>query len=250
MRDVVQQPRAEELVNIRALNKWYGDFHALCDVELDVVAGETVAICGRSGSGKSTLIRCIAGLEEFQTGELVVHGIALSPQSSLNHRKVSGVGMVFQNFNLFPHMTVMENLTIGPVEVARVSRSEARARAMHQLERLQMGAFADRYPSTLSGGQQQRAAIARSLCLNPRLMLFDEPTSALDPELRSEVRTTINALARDGMTMIIVTHEIELARDVSSRIVWMDDGAVGRTEAGAPPTYSGNGRGGGGLGGA
>ena len=216
----------DEQVSIRALNKWYGDFHVLCDVDLTVQTGETVAIHGRSGSGKSTLIRCIAGLEVFQAGELIVHGVALQSQSAHNYRKVRSVGMVFQGFNLFPHMTVMENLMLGPVDVSRLTRAEAQACALEQLERMQMAAFAHRYPGTLSGGQQQRAAIARTLCMKPRLLLFDEPTSALDPELRTEVRGAITALARDGMTMVIVTHETELAREVATRTIQMDEGAI------------------------
>lgn len=172
------------------------------------------------------MIRCIAGLETFQSGDLIVNGAPLQARFAHNHRRLAGVGMVFQDFNLFPHMTVMENLTIGPVDVSRLERTEARDLAMVQLERMQMSPYADRYPGTLSGGQQQRAAIARALCMKPKLMLFDEPTSALDPELRTEVRATINGLAKDGMTMIIVTHETGLAREVASRTIMMDEGAI------------------------
>ena len=217
---------ANDQVRICALNKWYGSFHALCDVDLAVQSGEIVAICGRSGSGKSTLIRCIAGLETFQSGDLIVNDAPLQARFAHNHRRLAGVGIVFQDFNLFPHMTVMENLTIGPVDVSRLERAEARDLAMAQLDRMQMSPYADRYPGTLSGGQQQRAAIARALCMKPKLMLFDEPTSALDPELRTEVRATINGLAKDGMTMIIVTHETELAREVATRTIMMDEGAI------------------------
>ncbi len=213
-------------VEIRNLNKWYQQYHALRDVNLTVATGESVAICGRSGSGKSTLIRCISGLEPFQVGSLRVGTIDLKPMVNDNHTRVRRVGMVFQNFNLFPHLTVLENATLGPIEVSRMRKRDAQQLAKKHLKRVQMAQFVDRYPSQLSGGQQQRVAIARSLCMNPELMLFDEPTSALDPELKKEVRDVMVGLVNDGMTMIVVTHEVELARAVASRIVMVEEGRL------------------------
>jgi general L-amino acid transport system permease protein len=214
------------IVSISGLNKWYGDFHVLRDIDLAVGKGERIVICGPSGSGKSTLIRCINALEEFQEGEIVVDGIDLGP----NLRRVDDVrrevGMVFQSFNLFPHLTVLENCTLAPIWVRHVPQKEAEATAMKYLERVKIPHQANKYPGQMSGGQQQRVAIARALTMNPKVMLFDEPTSALDPEMVKEVLDTMVDLAREGMTMLVVTHEMGFAREVANRIVFMDAGQI------------------------
>ena len=214
------------LIEIRGVSKHFGDFQALKDVSLDVKLGERVVICGPSGSGKSTLIRCINRLEAHEAGEIVVDGVTLT-QSQDSLDKIRGtVGMVFQQFNLFPHLTVLENLTLGPRRVLGLSEDEAKARAMLYLKRVQIPDQADKLPRQLSGGQQQRVAIARSLCMEPRIMLFDEPTSALDPEMIAEVLDVMTELATSGMTMIVVTHEMGFARRVADKMVFMDKGEI------------------------
>src|SRR5271170_4401649 len=217
---------ANSIVNIADLNKWFGDFHVLRDINLDVGRGERIVICGPSGSGKSTLIRCINALEEFQEGRIVVDGIELGP--SLRHvddvRRE--VGMVFQQFNLFPHLTVLENCTLAPIWVRHVPRKDAEALAMNYLARVKIPDQAGKYPARLSGGQQQRVAIARALCMNPNIMLFDEPTSALDPEMVKEVLDTMVELASDGITMLVVSHEMGFARQVADRVILMADGQI------------------------
>ena len=214
------------LIEMRGVSKHFGDFQALKDVSLDVKLGERVVICGPSGSGKSTLIRCINRLEAHEAGKIVVDGVTLT-QSQDSLDKIRGtVGMVFQQFNLFPHLTVLENLTLGPRRVLGLSEDEAKARAMLHLERVQIPDQADKLPRQLSGGQQQRVAIARSLCMEPRIMLFDEPTSALDPEMIAEVLDVMTELATSGMTMIVVTHEMGFARRVADKMVFMDKGEI------------------------
>ncbi len=210
---------ANSIVNIAGLNKWYGDFHVLRDINLDVGKGERIVICGPSGSGKSTLIRCINALEEFQEGQIVV-------------------GMVFQSFNLFPHLTVLENCTLAPIWVRNIPKKEAEAAAMKYLERVKIPHQANKYPGQMSGGQQQRVAIARALTMNPKVMLFDEPTSALDPEMVKEVLDTMVDLANEGMTMLVVTHEMGFAREVADRIVFMDAGQI--IEANTPKNFFAN----------
>ena len=214
------------LIEMRGVSKHFGDFQALKDVTLDVKLGERVVICGPSGSGKSTLICCINRLEAHELGEIVVDGVTLT-QSQDSLDKIRGtVGMVFQQFNLFPHLTVLENLTLGPRRVLGLSEDEAKARAMLYLKRVQIPDQADKLPRQLSGGQQQRVAIARSLCMEPRIMLFDEPTSALDPEMIAEVLDVMTELATSGMTMIVVTHEMGFARRVADKMVFMDKGEI------------------------
>jgi len=229
---------ANPIVGIAGLNKWYGDFHVLRDIDLDVAKGERIVICGPSGSGKSTLIRCINALEEFQEGRIVVDGIELGP----NLRRVDDVrrevGMVFQSFNLFPHLTVLENCTLAPIWVRNIPKKDAEAAAMKYLERVKIPQQANKYPGQLSGGQQQRVAIARALTMNPKVMLFDEPTSALDPEMVKEVLDTMVDLANEGMTMLVVTHEMGFAREVADRIVFMDDGQI--IEANTPEKFFAN----------
>src|SRR6195256_4468365 len=209
------------IVKINGLNKWYGDFHVLRDINLDVAKGERIVICGPSGSGKSTLIRCINALEEFQEGEIIVDGIELGPNLRRVDEVRREVGMVFQSFNLFPHLTVLENCTLAPIWVRNIPQKDAEATAMKYLERVKIPHQASKYPGQMSGGQQQRVAIARALTMNPKMMLFDEPTSALDPELVDEVLQAIQQLAHDGMTMIVVTHEMGFAREVADTVVFM-----------------------------
>ena len=218
-----------ELVDV---NKWYGTFHALKDFNLEVGSGEKVVICGPSGSGKSTVVRCINQLERHQKGTIRIDGVELTddPKSVATIR--SEVGMVFQQFNLFPHLTVLENLTLGPIKARGLNRRDAEERARHYLERVHIPDQADKYPIQLSGGQQQRVAIARSLCMEPRVLLFDEPTSALDPEMISEVLDVMVDLAEDGMTMVVVTHEMGFARKVADNMIFMDDGET--VERGKP----------------
>ncbi|EJN6958732.1 amino acid ABC transporter ATP-binding protein [Photobacterium damselae] len=207
-----------------SIDKWYGDFHALKNINLSIEKGEKLVVCGPSGSGKSTLIRCINGLEQFDSGTLTVVGEPLTPQHL--HSIRGQVGMVFQHFNLFPHMTVLENLTLAPIKVLKLTKKEAEQRALHFLDRVQIAHQADKYPSQLSGGQQQRVAIARSLCMKPDILLFDEPTSALDPEMISEVLDVMKSLADEGITMVCVTHEMGFARQVADRVVFMDEGEI------------------------
>jgi len=217
---------AEPIIVFDKLNKWYDDFHVLKDIDLTVAAGEKIVVCGPSGSGKSTLIRCVNRLEEHQEGRLVVDGVELGDDLKAIDQVRRKVGMVFQQFNLFPHMTVLENLTLAPVYVARKPKAEAEAHAMKQLERVRIAEQAHKYPLQLSGGQQQRVAIARALCLTPKIMLFDEPTSALDPEMINEVLEVMIELAGQGMTMVCVTHEMGFAKAVADRVVFMDHGQV------------------------
>ena len=222
----------ENAIEFADVNKWFGDYHALRDVNLTVPFGQKVVICGPSGSGKSTLVRCINRLEAHQSGRITVDGIELTDDASSIALIRSEIGMVFQQFNLFPHLTVLQNLTLGPMKARGLSRGEAEERAMKYLERVQIPEQAGKKPGQLSGGQQQRVAIARSLCMEPKLMLFDEPTSALDPEMIAEVLDVILGLANDGMTMIVVTHEMGFARKAADRMVFMDHGEILET---APP---------------
>ncbi len=216
----------EIAVELRAVNKWYGEFHVLKNLNLDVRRGERIVICGPSGSGKSTLIRCINRLEEHQTGQIFVDGIELTNDiKNIDHIRRE-VGMVFQHFNLFPHLTVLENCCLAPMWVRKMPRKEAEATAMEYLERVKIPQQAKKYPGQLSGGQQQRVAIARSLCMKPRIMLFDEPTSALDPEMIKEVLDTMVELADSGMTMLCVTHEMGFARTVADAVIFMDGGEI------------------------
>ncbi|WFU12776.1 amino acid ABC transporter ATP-binding protein (plasmid) [Rhizobium sp. CB3090] len=221
------RPRlADSAVEITAMNKWYGDFHVLRDIDLTVKRGERIVICGPSGSGKSTMIRCINRLEEHQSGTIVVDGIELSSDLKKIDEVRREVGMVFQHFNLFPHLTILENCTLAPIWVRKVPRKEAIDAAMHFLEKVKIPDQAHKYPGQLSGGQQQRVAIARSLCMKPKIMLFDEPTSALDPEMIKEVLDTMIALAEEGMTMLCVTHEMGFAQAVADRVIFMDQGQI------------------------
>ncbi|BCM20937.1 amino acid ABC transporter ATP-binding protein [Mesorhizobium sp. J8] len=229
---------AQVIIKARAVSKWYGQFHALKDINLTVRKGERIVICGPSGSGKSTLIRCFNRLEAHQEGEIVVNGVALHGRMSNIAAVRSNIGMVFQHFNLFPHMTVLMNCMAGPMWVKGVSATEARKTALQFLERVRIPEQANKFPVQLSGGQQQRVAIARSLCMKPDVMLFDEPTSALDPEMVSEVLETMTELARDGMTMVCVTHEMGFARAVADRVIFMDAGQI--VEEGTPDTFFGN----------
>jgi general L-amino acid transport system ATP-binding protein len=213
-------------VEITKMNKWYGAFHVLRDIDLTVYQGERIVIAGPSGSGKSTLIRCINALEEHQKGRITVDGTLLSNDLKNIDKIRSEVGMVFQHFNLFPHLTIMENCTLAPIWVRKTPKREAEEVAMHFLEKVKIPEQAHKYPGQLSGGQQQRVAIARSLCMRPRIMLFDEPTSALDPEMISEVLDTMIQLAEEGMTMLCVTHEMGFARKVANRVIFMDQGQI------------------------
>ncbi|MFZ8933065.1 MAG: amino acid ABC transporter ATP-binding protein [Bacteriovoracaceae bacterium] len=214
------------MIKIQNLNKWYGDFHVLKDVNLDVQKSEKIVICGPSGSGKSTLIRCMNRLEIHQKGSLIVDGIELTDDVKNLEIVRREVGMVFQHFNLFPHLTILENLTLAPRWVRKMSKKDAVELAMHYLERVQISEQAHKYPGQLSGGQQQRVAIARSLCMKPKIMLFDEPTSALDPEMVKEVLDVMVSLADDGMTMLCVTHEMGFAKSVADRVIFMDAGTI------------------------
>ena len=214
------------IITFDKVNKWYGDFHVLRDIDLSVAKGERIVICGPSGSGKSTLIRCVNRLEEHQQGRLVVDGVELSDDVKAIEAIRRSVGMVFQQFNLFPHLTVLENLTLSPMWVGKVPKKEAEERAMQQLQRVRIAEQAKKYPLQLSGGQQQRVAIARALCLTPKIMLFDEPTSALDPEMINEVLDVMIELANQGITMLCVTHEMGFARQVADRVIFMDQGQI------------------------
>ena len=213
-------------VQMVGVNKWYGDFHVLKDVDLTVRKSEKIVICGPSGSGKSTLIRCINRLEEHQAGKIVVDGIELTEDLKRIDEVRRDVGMVFQHFNLFPHLTILENCTLAPIWVKKMAKKDAEEVAMHYLKRVRIPEQALKYPGQLSGGQQQRVAIARSLCMSPKIMLFDEPTSALDPEMVKEVLDTMVSLANEGMTMLCVTHEMGFARQVADRVIFMDAGQI------------------------
>jgi general L-amino acid transport system ATP-binding protein len=214
------------MISLQGVNKWFGQFHVLKDINLTVYKGERIVICGPSGSGKSTLIRCINRLEEHQKGTIIVDGIELNQDLKHIEQVRREVGMVFQHFNLFPHLTVLENLTLAPIWVRKMPRAQAEEAAMQYLQRVKIPEQAKKYPGQLSGGQQQRVAIARSLCMNPKIMLFDEPTSALDPEMIKEVLDVMVELARSGMTMICVTHEMGFARTVANRVIFMDRGEI------------------------
>ncbi len=213
-------------IEIRDMNKWYGSFHVLRDINLTVYEGERIVICGPSGSGKSTLIRCINRLEEHQAGQIIVDGTELTSDLKNVDKVRSEVGMVFQHFNLFPHLTILENCTLAPIWVRKVPRKEAEETAMHFLEKVKIPEQAHKYPGQLSGGQQQRVAIARALAMDPKIMLFDEPTSALDPEMIKEVLDVMLALAKEGMTMVVVSHEMGFARAAADRAVFMDEGMI------------------------
>ena len=219
-------PEDDYIITITGMHKWYGDFHVLKDIDLKVKRGERIVICGPSGSGKSTLIRCINRLEEHQRGQIVVDGIELTNNLKNIEKIRAEVGMVFQHFNLFPHLSILENLTLGPIWVRKTPKREAEEAAMHYLEKVQIAEQARKYPGQLSGGQQQRVAIARSLCMAPKVMLFDEPTSALDPEMIKEVLDVMIDLAQEGMTMLVVTHEMGFAKSVAHRVLFMDYGQI------------------------
>ncbi len=226
------------MIELQGVNKWYGEFHVLKDINLTVRQGERIVLCGPSGSGKSTTIRCINRLEEHQQGKIVVDGVELT--SDLKHIEAirREVGMVFQHFNLFPHLTVLQNCTLAPMWVRNMPKREAEEVAMHYLERVRIPEQAKKYPGQLSGGQQQRVAIARALCMKPKIMLFDEPTSALDPEMVKEVLDTMIQLAESGMTMLCVTHEMGFARTVADRVIFMDRGEI--IEQAPPETFFSN----------
>jgi len=228
----------EPIIAMRTVDKWYGQFHVLKNINLDVKTKEKIVICGPSGSGKSTLIRCINRLEEHQKGQIVVDGVELTNDLKHIEQIRREVGMVFQHFNLFPHMTVLENLALAPIWVRKMPKAEAEERAMHMLKRVRIAEQAKKYPGQLSGGQQQRVAIARSLCMNPKIMLFDEPTSALDPEMIKEVLDVMIELAKEGMTMLCVTHEMGFAKSVADRVIFMDQGQI--VEENAPHEFFNN----------
>ncbi len=216
----------DAIIEIAGMHKWYGEFHVLKDINLTVQKQERIVICGPSGSGKSTLIRCINRLEEHQRGRIIVDGIELTNDLKNIEKIRAEVGMVFQHFNLFPHLTIVENLSLGPIWVRKTPKKEAEETAMYYLEKVQIADQALKYPGQLSGGQQQRVAIARSLCMSPKVMLFDEPTSALDPEMIKEVLDAMIELAQEGMTMIVVTHEMGFAKSVAHRVLFMDYGQI------------------------
>ena len=221
-----QHELGEVAIKIRQMHKWYGAFHVLKDINLDVHSGERIVVCGPSGSGKSTIIRCINRLEEHQKADIIVDGTELTNDLKNIEAVRREVGMVFQHFNLFPHLTVLENCTLAPIWVRKTPKAEAEATAMQYLERVKIPEQANKFPGQLSGGQQQRVAIARSLCMSPKIMLFDEPTSALDPEMIKEVLDTMIQLAQEGMTMICVTHEMGFAKTVANRVIFMDEGQI------------------------
>ena len=229
---------SEALITMTGVNKWFGEFQALNDINLTVSRGERIVVCGPSGSGKSTLIRCINVLEGHQKGEIRFNGTLVSERTTKIQNVRRDIGMVFQQFNLFPHLTVLENCMLAPIKTQRLSREEARKTALGLLERVRIADQANKYPAQLSGGQQQRVAIARALCMNPKVMLFDEPTSALDPEMVKEVLDTMIDLARDGMTMICVTHEMGFARAVADRVIFMDAGRI--VESARPEEFFSN----------
>jgi general L-amino acid transport system ATP-binding protein len=225
----------ENAIEIKGMNKWYGAFHVLRDIDLTIKRGERVVVCGPSGSGKSTLIRCINRLEEHQKGSIIVDGTELTADVKKIDEIRRDVGMVFQHFNLFPHLTILENLTLAPIWVKKMPKKDADEIAMYYLTRVKIPEQANKFPGQLSGGQQQRVAIARSLCMSPKIMLFDEPTSALDPEMVKEVLDTMVSLAEEGMTMICVTHEMGFARQVANRVIFMDQGQI--VEANTPDAF-------------
>src|SRR6476620_4064160 len=226
---------SQPMIAMEGVEKWYGDFKALTNINLTVRAGEKIVLCGPSGSGKSTLIRCINHLESYQKGRIIVDGVHLDDKQKTIDTVRREVGMVFQQFNLFPHLTVLENCTLAPIRARGVDRTNAEATARRLLERVRVSDQAGKYPAQLSGGQQQRVAIARSLCMSPKIMLFDEPTSALDPEMVKEVLDTMVSLAMEGMTMICVTHEMGFARQVANRVIFMDAGQI--VEANTPDEF-------------
>jgi len=230
-----EKPSESGAVDFVGVHKWYGSFHALKNINLSIRRGERVVVCGPSGSGKSTLIRCVNRLEEHQRGSIVVDGVELTRNTKRVDEVRREVGMVFQSFNLFPHLTVLENCTLAPIWVRNMPKRDAEELARTLLTRVKIPEQASKYPGQLSGGQQQRVAIARALCMNPKIMLFDEPTSALDPEMVKEVLDTMTALAQDGMTMIVVTHEMGFARQVADRVVFMDNGEI--VEINAPEPF-------------
>ena len=233
MAEAAQMQVSDEVaIQITGMNKWYGQFHVLRDIDMTVRRGERIVICGPSGSGKSTLIRCINRLEEHQQGQIIVDGTELTNDLKNIDKVRSEVGMVFQHFNLFPHLTILENLTLAPIWVRKMPKKDAEEIGMHYLKRVKIPEQAHKYPGQLSGGQQQRVAIARSLCMKPKIMLFDEPTSALDPEMIKEVLDVMVQLAEDGMTMVCVTHEMGFARTVADTMIFMDRGEIVET---APP---------------
>src|SRR5687767_11524407 len=231
----MQVSTTDVAIDIIAMHKWYGEFHVLKDINLKVMRGERIVICGPSGSGKSTMIRCINRLEEHQKGKIIVDGKELTNDLKKIDEVRREVGMVFQHFNLFPHLTILENLTLAPIWVRKMPKKDAEEIAMHYLKRVKIPEQAQKYPGQLSGGQQQRVAIARSLCMNPRIMLFDEPTSALDPEMIKEVLETMVSLAESGMTMVVVSHEMGFARAVAHRMVFMAEGEI--VEVGTPQHF-------------
>jgi polar amino acid transport system ATP-binding protein len=226
---------SQPMIAMEGVEKWYGDFKALTNINLTVRAGEKIVLCGPSGSGKSTLIRCINHLESYQKGRIVVDGVHLDDKQKTIDTVRREVGMVFQQFNLFPHLTVLENCTLAPIRARGVDRAKAEATARRLLERVRVSDQAGKYPAQLSGGQQQRVAIARALCMEPKAMLFDEPTSALDPEMVKEVLDTMISLAMEGMTMIVVTHEMGFARQVADRVIFMAEGSI--VEEGPPADF-------------
>jgi len=228
----------DAIIEIKNMHKWFGEFHVLQDINLTVQKKERIVICGPSGSGKSTLIRCINRLEEHQRGQIIVDGIELTNDIKNIEKTRAEVGMVFQHFNLFPHLTIVENLTLGPIWVRKIPKKEAEETAMYYLEKVQIAEQAQKYPGQLSGGQQQRVAIARSLCMAPKVMLFDEPTSALDPEMIKEVLDAMIELAQEGMTMLVVTHEMGFAKSVAHRVLFMDYGQI--VEGNTPEEFFNN----------
>jgi general L-amino acid transport system ATP-binding protein len=233
-----EKPEGDPIIEIIDMHKWFGDFHVLKDINLTVHKGERIIICGPSGSGKSTLIRCINRLEEHQRGRIIVDGIELTNDLKNIEKIREEVGMVFQHFNLFPHLTILDNLSLGPIWVRKTPKAEAEETAMFFLEKVHIAEQALKYPGQLSGGQQQRVAIARSLCMRPKVMLFDEPTSALDPEMIKEVLDVMIDLAQEGMTMIVVTHEMGFAKSVAHRVLFMDYGQI--VEANTPDEFFDN----------
>ncbi len=237
-KNVSPEAAVKPIIEINGMHKWYGDFHVLSDINLHVQPQERIVICGPSGSGKSTLIRCINRLEEHQRGQIIVNGTELSNDIKNIEKVRAEVGMVFQHFNLFPHLTIIDNLTLGPIWVRKTPKKEAEEAAMMYLEKVQIAEQAKKFPGQLSGGQQQRVAIARSLCMNPEVMLFDEPTSALDPEMIKEVLDVMIDLAEEGMTMLVVTHEMGFAKSVADRVMFMDDGEI--VEQNSPDVFFDN----------
>ncbi|QGG79419.1 ATP-binding cassette domain-containing protein [Litorivicinus lipolyticus] len=226
MSEQQRQVSDESVIKLIGMHKWYGDFHVLKDINLEVKRGERIVICGPSGSGKSTMIRCINRLEEHQQGQIIIEDTELTNDVKNIEEVRREVGMCFQHFNLFPHLSILDNLTLAPIWVRKMPKKEAEELAMHYLERVKIPEQADKYPGQLSGGQQQRVAIARSLCMKPNIMLFDEPTSALDPEMIAEVLDVMVTLAEEGMTMLCVTHEMGFARKVADRVIFMDGGEI------------------------